>query len=76
MRVQLKEKEEVCNRLEYEIVSLRNKMEKSNANMEFEKISATLDEILNCQRFPSNKTGIGYNKKEETMKEESIPAAY
>jgi hypothetical protein len=38
--------------------------------MKFEKISATLDEILNCQRSPFDKTGLGYSEKKETAKED------
>ena len=38
--------------------------------MKFEKSSANMTKILNYQRFPSYKTGLGYNK-EETVKEKS-----
>jgi hypothetical protein len=71
LRAQLKEKEDVCNSLESEIVCLRKELEKSNTNMKFEKSSATLDEILNCQRSPFDKTGLGYSEKKETAKEDS-----
>jgi hypothetical protein len=42
LRAQLKEKEDVCNSLESEIVCLRKELERSNTNMKFEKSSTTL----------------------------------
>jgi hypothetical protein len=54
---QLKEKEENCEKLEAEIVSLRKELDKLNKNM---KISQTLDVILSSQRSPYDKTGLGY----------------
>ena len=70
LRALLKEKEYVHSSLEFEIVSIRMNFEKSNANIKFEKIYETIDEILNLQSPPSDKIGLGYNK-EETVKKES-----
>jgi hypothetical protein len=39
--------------------------------MKFEKISTTLNEILNCQRSPFDKTGLGYSEKKEVANEEA-----
>jgi hypothetical protein len=39
--------------------------------MKFEKSFATLDEILNCQRSPIDKTCLGYSEEKETVKEDS-----
>jgi hypothetical protein len=60
LRDQLKNKEDVCNNLEYEIVCLRKELEKSNTNMKFEKRYATLDEILNLQMSPFEKSGLRF----------------
>eukprot|EP00253_Pinus_taeda_P005899 PITA_05899 len=49
-------------KLEGEIVGLRKEIEKTKAiNLKFVKGSETLDEIINVQRSPLNKTGLGYN---------------
>jgi hypothetical protein len=65
VRIQLKEKEENCEKLEYEIVSLRKELEKTtiklNRSLKFEKSIETLDNIINCQRSPFIKTGLGYD---------------
>jgi hypothetical protein len=39
--------------------------------MKFENIFTTLNKILNYQRSPFDKIGLGYNKKKETDKEDS-----
>jgi hypothetical protein len=57
---QINEKEESCCKLEAEIVDLRKKIEKSN---KFLNSSLILDEILESQRSPYNKSGLGYKKK-------------
>ena len=71
MRTQLKETEDAYNNLMTKIVSLKGKFKKSIANMKFEKSSATLDEILICQRLPFYNTSLVFDKKENTVKEGS-----
>jgi hypothetical protein len=60
-------KRESCCKLEAEIFDLRNKVEKSN---KFFNSSRTLDEILESQRSPCDKSGLGY-KEEDTHIESS-----
>jgi septal ring factor EnvC (AmiA/AmiB activator) len=67
LKNQINEKEESCDKLEAEIVDLRNKVEKSN---KFLNNSKFLDEILESQRSPCNKSGLGY-KEEATHAETS-----
>jgi hypothetical protein len=52
--------EESCHNLEEEVV----KVEKSNTQIKFLNNSMTLDEILDSQRSPNDKSGLGYNKEE------------
>jgi predicted RNase H-like nuclease (RuvC/YqgF family) len=65
VRIQLKKKEENCEELESEIVSLRKELEKTtiklNRSLKFEKSIEILDDIINCQRSPFIKTGLGYD---------------
>jgi hypothetical protein len=67
LKNQINEKEESCCKLEDEIVDLRKKVEKSN---KFLNSSRILDEILESQRSPYDKSGLGY-KKEATHAEAS-----
>jgi hypothetical protein len=67
LKNQIKEKEESCCKLEAEIVDLRKKVWKSN---KFLNGSLILDEILESQRSPYDKSGLGY-KKEATHAEAS-----
>jgi hypothetical protein len=46
--------------LEDEVIDLRKKVEKSN---KFLNISTILNEILDSQRSPNDKSGLGYNKE-------------
>ena len=71
LRAQLKEKEDSCNNLEFEIVYLRKELEKSHTNTKFENISTTLNEILNRQISPFDKTSLGYNENKEAANEEA-----
>jgi hypothetical protein len=64
---QINEKEELCCKLEAEIVDLIKKVENSN---KFLNISLILDEILESQRSPYDKLGLGY-KGEDTHVEAS-----
>jgi hypothetical protein len=66
LKNQINEKEESCDKLEAEIVDLRNKVEKSNKFLNSSKI---LDEILESQRSPYDKSGVGH-KQEATHAEE------
>eukprot|EP00253_Pinus_taeda_P011147 PITA_11147 len=62
LQFQIDEKEKYLEKLEGEIVGLRKEIEKTKAiNLKFVKGSETLDEIINVQRSPLNKTGLGYN---------------
>jgi hypothetical protein len=49
--------EESCHKLEEEVM----KVEKSNTQINFLTSSMTLDEILDSQRSPNDKSGLGYN---------------
>eukprot|EP00253_Pinus_taeda_P008555 PITA_08555 len=61
LQFQIDEKEKHFEKLEGEIVALRKEIEKTKAiNLKFAKGSETLDEIINVQRSPLNKTGLGY----------------
>eukprot|EP00253_Pinus_taeda_P027051 PITA_27051 len=62
LQFQIDEKEKHFEKLEGEIVALRKEIEKTKAiNLKFVKGSGTLDEIINVQCSPLNKTGLGYN---------------
>jgi hypothetical protein len=50
--------------MEEEFVNIRKKVEKSNTQIKFLNSSMTLDEILDSQRSPNEKSGLGYNKEE------------
>jgi hypothetical protein len=67
LKNQINEKEESCCKLEVEIVDLRKKVENSN---KFLNSSLILDEILESQRSPYDKSGLGY-KGENTYAEAS-----
>jgi hypothetical protein len=60
LKNQVNEKEESCHKLEAEVVDLRKKVEKSN---KFLNSSTILNEILDSQRSPNDKSGLGYNKE-------------
>jgi hypothetical protein len=66
LKNQINEKEESCCKLEAKIVEHRKKVEKSN---KFLNSSRILDEILESQRSPCDKSGLGY-KGEDTHAEE------
>jgi hypothetical protein len=67
LRNQINENEEACHKLEAEVVDLRKKVEKSN---KFLNSSQILNEILESQRSPNDKLGLGY-KREATHVEAS-----
>jgi hypothetical protein len=58
LKNQVNEKEYSCHKLEAEVVDLRKKVEKSN---KFLNSSTILNEILDSQRSPNDKSGLGYN---------------
>jgi len=51
--------EESCHKTEAEVV----KVEKSNTKIKFLNNSMILDEILDSQRSPNDKSGLGYNNE-------------
>jgi hypothetical protein len=57
MKIQMMKKEEYCENIEEEGVSLRVEVVKLNEDM---KISQVIEDILSCQRSPFNKEGFGY----------------
>jgi hypothetical protein len=59
VRNQLKKKEKSCHKMEAKVVNLRKKVEKSNTQIKFMNNSMTLDEILDIQRSPNDKYGLG-----------------
>jgi chromosome segregation ATPase len=67
LKNQTNEKEESCHKLEAEIFDLRKMVEKSNKFLNSSKI---LDDILESQISPCDKSGLGY-KGEYTHVEES-----
>ena len=48
-----------------EVVDLKNKNEQSNSLVKLKNSSSILDEVLDCQIFPFDKSILGYNKEEE-----------
>jgi hypothetical protein len=52
--------EESCHKMEAKVL----KVEKSNTQRKFLNSSMTLDKLLDSQRSPNDKYGIGYNKEE------------
>jgi len=62
LQFQLDEREQFLEKLECQIVGLRNEIEKTKAlNLKLVKGSETLDEIINVQHSPLIKIGLGYN---------------
>jgi hypothetical protein len=71
VRNQLDKKEESCHEMEAEVVNLRKKVQKSDTQNKFLISSMTLDEILDSQRSPSDKSGLGYNKEKISIPKKS-----
>ena len=65
LRHQLDEKEYTFQKLEMKVVDLRKKDKKYDAYVKFNNSSVILDEILDFQRSPFDKFGLGYNKEAE-----------
>jgi hypothetical protein len=68
---QIKEKENIYDKLEEEIVYLRKDLDKSKTQIKFMKGSETLDNILINQRSLDNKTELGYKESIKIVKGES-----
>jgi len=68
---QIKVKNNICDKLEAKIVSLRRDLEKSKTQMKFIKGSENIDNILNNQRSPDDKIGLGYKESMKIVKGES-----
>ena len=65
---QLKEKEASCQKHEIEISSLKKELEKiNNPSLKFERSSTILDNILEQQKSPHDKTGIGYDNTQKNL---------
>jgi hypothetical protein len=60
LKNQVNEKEESCHKLEAKVVDLRKKLENPNKLL---NSSTVLNEILDSQRSPNDKSGLGYNKE-------------
>ena len=63
LKEQLIERENSCCQLKMEVVNLKRKIEKSNANDKFRSNSVILNEILENQRSSKDRSGLGFNKK-------------
>jgi hypothetical protein len=63
LKNKINEKEESCHKLEVEFFYLRKKVEKSKNHIKFMNNSTILDEILDSQISPNDKSGLGYNKE-------------
>jgi len=77
LQCQLAEMEKNHEKLECEIVGLRKEIAKTKAlNLIFVKGSKTLDEIINVQRSPLIKTGLGYNEETSQAQKPSTSKSY
>jgi hypothetical protein len=72
LKIQLTKKEELCHMLKLEIIDLRKMNEKTNKIVNFHNSSTILDNIWKIQRSVDEKTGLGYNKKEDNNKWSTI----
>ena len=75
MKYQLDDKERTFQNLEMEVVDLRKKDEKNDVHAKFKNSSTILGEILDCQRSPFDKTGLGYNKETEEFEVDMNPSS-
>jgi hypothetical protein len=60
LKIQVNEKKESCHKLEVEVVDL---IRKENKSKRFMINSTILDEILDSQRSPNDKSSLGYKKE-------------
>ena len=75
MKDQLDEKDRTCQKLEMEVVDLRKKDEKNDVHSKFKNSSTILGEILDCQRSPFDKIGLGYNKETKEVEANTNPSS-
>jgi hypothetical protein len=68
LNIQLTKKEELCQILKLEIINLKKMNEKTNKIVNFQNSSSILDNIWKSQRSADDKTGLGFNKKENNNK--------
>ena len=54
-----------------EVVGIRKKSEKNDALVKFKDNSVFLDKILDCQRSPLEKNGLGYKKDKGKSKDDT-----
>ena len=71
MKIQLEENEQTIEKLEMEVVGLRKKGENVDAFVKFKDSSVVPDKILDCQRSPCDKTGLGYKKEKEKSEDDT-----
>ena len=69
LKDQLEEKDKSYQKLEAEVVELKKNVGQSEVNGKFKICSSILDEILESQRSPFDKTGLGYSKKMKETEE-------
>ena len=67
LRKQLEEKGEIQVELEKEIVVLRRKLQKENTKQSFNKSTKILNQIIDSQRPIHDKTGLGYNQRNDEL---------
>jgi len=65
LNIKLKEKDDICEKREAEIMSLRKKLEQIKRSWQS---SLTLDNILNTQRPQLDKSGIGFKGESSSTK--------
>jgi len=71
LKRQLEEKGETVQKLEMEVVGLRKKGKKNETLVKLQDSSIVLDKILDCQRSPLDKTGLGYKKNKEKLEDDT-----
>ena len=71
LKSQLEEKEDTVQKLELEVVGLRKKDKKNEALVKLQDSSIVLDKILDCQRSPLEKTGLGYKKNKKKYEDDT-----
>ena len=54
-----------------EVAGIMKKGEKNEKNFKFKDSSIVVDKILDCQRSPLNKTGLGYKKNKEKSEDDT-----
>ena len=70
LRNQMEEKEVTNQKHEFEIFNLKNKIEKSKHHENFNNRFVMLDKLLDCERYPFDKYGLGFRKVEDNLEED------